>query len=96
MLESIDGREVEPKPEIYFEIDGRTLTGFDGCNTFGGSLDAPENLRMTQRACADPGPRLPLDLEDPLAQLEGAKLDGDTLELPLPDGSGTATLRRRT
>lgn len=95
VLQSIDGRAVEAKPVIYFKIDGRTITGFDGCNSFGGSLDAPDELRITQRACASEGPRLPLQLPDPREQLESARLEGDTLELKVDDKGGTATFRRQ-
>ena len=96
VLESIAGKAVEEGPEIYFAIDERTITGFDGCNTFGGSIDAPENLRMTQRACAEEGPRLPLELSDPRPQLESSRLDGDVLEMDLPGGAGKARFRKKT
>ncbi|MFQ5525984.1 MAG: META domain-containing protein [Thermoanaerobaculia bacterium] len=94
VLESISGDAVETPSEIYFKIDERTISGFDGCNHFGGPLDAPQNLRMTQRACAEEGPSLPLDLAKPLAQLESAHLEADTLELDLPDETGKASFRR--
>lgn len=95
VLESIGGQTVESTPEIYFEIDERIIAGFDGCNHFGGSLDAPQDLRMSQRACAEEGPRLPLDLSQPLAQLESSRLEGDTLEMDLPDKTGKALFRRQ-
>ena len=96
VLESIDGRTIETTSDIYFEIDGETISGFDGCNKFGGSLDAPERMRRTQRACSSDTPRLPLDLSDPRSQLESSRLDGDTLELDLADDAGTAKFRRKT
>lgn len=94
VLESIDGNAVETTSDIYFEIDGNTISGFDGCNRFGGSLDAPERMRMTQRACPPEMPRLPLDLSAPRRQLESSRLDGDTLEVDLVDDAGTAKFRR--
>ncbi len=95
VLESINSRAIESETDIYFKIDGKTISGFDGCNTFGGSLDAPDQMRMTQRACASDSPRLPLDFSDPLPQLESSKLEGDTLELDLADEAGKARFRRQ-
>ena len=94
VLEAIDGRPVAANVEMYFEIQGSALTGYDGCNNFGGSLDNPSMLRMTQRACSSEQIPFPLDLTDPRAQLALGKLQGDVLELPMA-GSGTATFRRR-
>ena len=95
LLESINGRAVKSEPAIYFKIDGRTITGFDGCNSFGGSLDAPDQLRITQRACPSGGPRLPLELSDPRPQLESSRLEGDTLELKVGDEGDSARFRRQ-
>lgn len=93
-LESIDGKPVDAPTPIYFEIDGLTITGFDGCNNFGGRLDQPAGLRKSQRACLAEGPRLPLDFSDPWAHLERATVSNNTLVLPLPEGSGHARLHR--
>lgn len=96
VLESIGGRPVDTEREVYFELTDRTLTGFDGCNRFGGSLDRPEAFRRTQRACPEDAVSLPLDLTDPLPQLESSKLAGETLELVLSGDRGTALLRRQS
>ena len=95
ILESINGKPVESENEIYFEIDGPAITGFDGCNKFGGRLDAPARLRMTQRACVSEGPRLPLELPDARPQLKAAEVTGEKLKLLLPDGTGEAGFRRQ-
>jgi len=95
VLESISGQPVSSGDELYFEIEGMTITGFDGCNKFGGSLDAPERMRMTQRGCVSDTPRLPLELSDPRPQLEAAKVTGEELTLPLPGGTGDAVFSRR-
>ena len=93
VLEAIDGRPVSEDVEMYFEIQGSAISGYDGCNSFGGSLDNPGMLRMTQRACSPEPIPFPLDLTDPRAQLMRGELRGDVLELPI--ASGTATFRRR-
>ncbi len=95
VLESIGGHAIESKTEIYFKIDGLTISGFDGCNLFGGFLDKPKELRIGQRACSSDSPRLPLQLSDPRSQLESSKLEGDTLDLVLDDEAGKATFRRQ-
>ncbi len=95
VLESINGQAIESEADIYFKIDGKMISGFDGCNTFGGSLDAPDRMRKTQRACSSDSPRLPLDLSDPRPQLESSKLEGDTLEVDLADEAGKAIFRRQ-
>lgn len=95
VLESIEGRAIDSQDPIYFKIDGMVITGYDRCNRFGGRLDSPGELRVTQRACVDEGPRLPLDLRDPWSQLSRAALVGDMLMLPIADGSGKAVFRRK-
>ena len=95
VLESINGQPVSSGAEVYFEIDGMTITGFDGCNKFGGSLDAPDRMRMTQRGCVSDRPRLPLELSDPRSQLDAAKLTGEKLTLQLPGGTGEAGFSRQ-
>jgi heat shock protein HslJ len=95
VLESINGQRISPGAEVYFEIDGTTITGFDGCNKFGGSLDAPDQMRMTQRGCVSDSPGLPLELSDPRSQLDAAKLTGEKLTLPLPGGTGEAGFSRQ-
>jgi hypothetical protein len=94
VLELVNGRPVSSEREIYFEIEELRISGFDGCNRFGGRLDAPGEVRVSQRACAERGPRLPLDLSDPESHLKTAELTGDKLDLPLPGRGGTARFRR--
>lgn len=95
VLESIGGPAIKSKTEIYFKIDGLTISGFDGCNRFGGLLDKPKELRIGQRACPSDSPRLPLQLSDPRTQLESSKLEGDTLDLVLDNEAGKARFRRQ-
>jgi META domain len=95
ILESINGKAVESENEIYFEIDGAIITGFDGCNNFGGKLNAPASIRMNQRACISEGPRLPLELPDARSQLKAAEVSGKKLKLKLPDRKGEASFRRQ-
>lgn len=94
-LESIDGRAVEASGAVpSFTIEGRTISGYDGCNRFGGSLDAPEAMIVGQRACAGDHLALPLDLADPLADLAAAELEGDRLVLPARGSRPAATFVR--
>ncbi len=95
ILESINGTPVESEQEIYFEIDGQIIRGFDGCNTFGGRLDAPTRLRMTQRECVSAGPMLPLELPDARSQLKAGEVAGEKLTLPLSGEAGQAGFVRR-
>lgn len=76
----------------FFEISGRHISGFDGCNSFGGSLDRPDLIRKTERDCPGMDP-FPLDLADPLGQLSAANLEGDTLSLPVRGKDGIAVFR---
>lgn len=66
----------------FFVIDGNTITGFDGCNQFGGKLDDPNSLRVGQRACAGDYIKIPIDLSNAQNQLSNATLDGDLLTVP--------------
>jgi heat shock protein HslJ len=93
VLVSINSEAIATESDIYFKIDGKTISGFDGCNTFGGPLDAPDRMRMTQRECSSDTPRLPLDLSNPRRQLESSKLEGDTLVVDVADGK--ARFRRQ-
>jgi heat shock protein HslJ len=92
-LESIDGKIVETSRDVFFELRGSTITGFDGCNSFGGPLDSPTRIRASQRSCGDDYVALPLDLSNPLAQLRAAHVKNDRLILTLPGDQGTAVLR---
>jgi META domain len=95
VLEAINGRNVTfENLEIYFEITERTITGYDGCNRFGGSTAQPFIIQRSQRACPPETILLPLDLSDPAPQLSRATVSGDKLFLPLPDSKGEAQFRR--
>lgn len=95
VLESLSGQPVKQVNEVYFKVSGQTFTGFDGCNNFGGSLDAPSRMRQGQRGCGSEVLRLPLKILDPWPQFKAAKVTGDTLMLPLPDGKGEAGFSRK-
>ena len=93
-LEAVGDQRVDTPRPIYFEINGDTISGYDGCNRFGGVLGASRGIRAGQRGCVEGNVRLPLDLSDPVGQLRSARLAGDILILRYPDGVETATLRR--
>ncbi|MBY3465685.1 hypothetical protein HFN80_16970 [Rhizobium laguerreae] len=91
-LATTDGRQ-RSGPPIYFEINGRRISGFDGCNNFGGSLDRPAMIRKGERDCPGLAP-FPLGLENPLRQLGQARVEDDVMTLPMLSGEGTAVFRR--
>ncbi len=95
VLNSINEHPLNEGNYIYFEIDALTITGFDGCNKFGGRLDALSRLRMSQRACVNNETKLPLKLTDPWPQLNASEVSGDKLTMPLPDGAGKACFNRQ-
>ena len=88
MLAAIEGAPTGGSPAIHFEIKGTQISGYDGCNSFSGSLDKPDMLIATQRACADGSPidaselvrklRLSAIVAGRLTVTSGAK--GQTLE----------------
>jgi heat shock protein HslJ len=95
VLEAIDGQEVASGgAEIYFQITEQSMSGYDGCNRFGGSITDPSTMRKTQRACPPETTLLPLNLSDPAPQLSRATVRGGKLFLPLRDGTGEAQFRR--
>lgn len=95
VLEAIDGKEVASGgTEIYFQITEHSISGYDGCNRFGGNITDPSTMRKTQRACPPETTLLPLNLSDPAPQLSGATVRGGKLFLPLKDGTGEAQFRR--
>jgi hypothetical protein len=95
VLEAIDGTSVpSEKPEIFFQIDGQNIVGYDGCNSFGGRVDQPTTIRRSQRACPSGTLVLPLDLSDPAAQLRNAIIEGNRLLLPMPAQGKLARFRR--
>jgi META domain len=95
VLETIEGKPAAAEQDVYFQIDGQTISGFDGCNRFGGNLSQPSLMRKSQRACLAAGVALPIDLANPLPQLTSARLEGDQLVVPLPGGAGEARFRRK-
>lgn len=98
ILESINGQPTDSGKKLYFEIketkDGPQISGFDGCNKFGGTLAPPAALWKGQRGCPSGKLLLPLNLSDPRSQLDAADVTGKVLTIPLPDGSGEADFRR--
>ena len=93
VLESIGGVAVAPTADVYFQVDGDRIEGFDGCNRFGGSLTRGTIL-SGQLGCEGDYVRLPLDLADPATHLQQAVIAGDVLSLSLEDGPGVALFRR--
>jgi META domain-containing protein len=95
VLETVDGKSVAPeKGEIYFQVTEQTITGYDGCNRFGGSVTQPSQAQRGQRGCPPDTKPLPLDFSNLLPQLSRATVSGDKLSVPLPDGKGEARFRR--
>jgi len=95
VLEAIDGKTVRmEKGQIYFEISGDTITGYDGCNRFGGSIGQPASIRKGQIGCPAESVLLPLDLSNLTPQLRRAVVSGDILTLPLTLDKGEARFRR--
>ena len=92
VLESIEGRPIDSKSRIYFEIGEETISGYDGCNSFGGKLDALDRLRRGQRAC--PAEVLQIRFSDLKTQFESLKVEGDALDLVLADDAGKARFRK--
>ena len=89
---TLDGAD---KQLPYFTIAGRMITGFDGCNRFGGTLDDPQNIVRGQRACSGAHMKLPLDLGNPAAHLKAARIRGNRLLLPARDGLPESEFQRR-
>jgi hypothetical protein len=87
ILLSVSGHRVQTDPPIFFRLDGEVLTGYDGCNNFGGLLSAPARIRTGGRGCPEDHPAFPLDLSHPAKHLAAATRDGDRLLLPLLDGT---------
>lgn len=58
---SVDGAEVPVLPDLELSIEGRSISGDTGCNSFGGTLEIDASggasivdLFMTERACVEP------------------------------------------
>jgi heat shock protein HslJ len=65
-----------------FTIEDWSIEGFDGCNTFWGRLDKPDNLSSTRMGCPENALKLPLDLSNPMAHLEAGRIECNRLILP--------------
>lgn len=86
-LVSVGGQSVSADGNSpRFTIEGDIISGFDGCNQFGGQLSNPQSLRKGQRACVGEYVTLPLDLSDPKAHLDSATIEGDRISLPAKAG----------
>jgi heat shock protein HslJ len=95
VLEDIDGKEVPSGgAEIYFEITAQSITGYDGCNRFGGSITDPSRMRKTQRACSSETTLLQLDSSDLIQQLSRATIIDSKLFVPMKDGTQKAKFKR--
>lgn len=95
-LASIGGQAVAAGTNApHFAIDGDTISGYDGCNQFGGQLSNPQAMRVGQRACAGDYLKLPLDLSDPKAHLDSANFEGDSLSLPARAGHPASVFVRQ-
>lgn len=92
-LQTLNGNRIET--EIFFEIDGTKITGFDGCNNFGGRVDAPSRLVMSQRACASKKALPLINISEIITQLRSAKVSNSRMTVPLPGGGGEAEFERR-
>lgn len=92
-LVSVDGQAVEAgEGQPHFSIEGEAISGYDGCNRFGGTVGGP--ITVGQRACAAGHVALPLDLSDLAAHLAATRLQGDELLLPARAGFPASVFRR--
>jgi heat shock protein HslJ len=94
VLKTLRGAPISTSRAIFFEINNSVISGFDGCNDFGGPIDRPLHIRKTQRACTDNRPSLPLDLAKPLEHLATGIIEGSILTLPVSNPAGEAIFDR--
>ena len=94
-LLSINDKEVVTDQDVWFELSGTLIVGFDGCNNFGGDLSSSRPLRKSQRGCEEDTFEFPLDFSRPVEQLNKATLDGNELALPLTEIEGVALFIRQ-
>lgn len=83
-------REARP----MFTIQTQSITGFDGCNSFWGRLDAPGSMTATRRGCLDGSLKLPLDLTNPMLHLQAGRIDKDRLILPAREAIPASVFKR--
>jgi heat shock protein HslJ len=84
-LVSVDSRPVGQLPVgqvPFFKITGMTVSGFDGCNSFSGRIDQPDNISATRRGCPEETIKLPLDLGDLLSHLQTGTVNKNSLSVP--------------
>jgi hypothetical protein len=67
-------------PSVHFEIKSTAISGFDGCNSFAGSLDKPDAIIATQRECAAGAP---FDVSDLVRNMRLATLVAGRLTVTL-------------
>lgn len=79
----------------FFTITGGKITGFDGCNRFGGPLEDPQRIVRGQRGCGKGHVELPLDLGNPAGHLKAGTILGDRLLLPAHGALPESEFRRR-
>ena len=68
-------------PSVHFEIKDIAISGFDGCNSFAGSLDKPDAIIAGQRECAAGAP--PFDVSDLVRNMRLATLVAGRLTVTL-------------
>ena len=93
VLDIINGEQVPREPVIYFEISERDISGFDGCNDFGGNLEDPTSMRQGQRACLQNNFKLPEPILNILSRIRHARREGDSLIIPLSGGKELTFIR---
>ena len=84
-LVSVDSRPLGPLPADQvpvFTVTGTNVSGFDGCNTFSGSIDQPGEISATRMGCREGAIKLPLDLGNLLAHLQTGTIKENSLSVP--------------
>lgn len=84
-LTAVDGVRISGRQPVYFEVRGDTISGFDGCNMFGGNLNDLQRMRATLRGCADHVAYL--DMGNLQSQLSSAIVEGSLLKVTAYDGT---------
>ena len=93
-LKELGGQPISTTRAPWFIINGVKIRGYDGCNTFGGSLLPTPSIRSTEMACDSSTLLLPINWADPVKQLQESHFTYDEgLYLTTPNG-GAAILHR--